>query len=417
MRQYYFAFLLCVLISGCNNEPYNYKTPSGDYIVAEGGNMLWYNQPSSVFFSNKYSRTYLAWTDSANRVNVAWYDDERQVFSDITTVHKWGYMDDHGQPVVHVKEYGAGKGHIHLLFAQHNSPLLSTISGQPEQIEDFGPLQVIDPADCGYPSIIENEQGSLAIFYNRNVYDVPELWTRPLYFRTSDDGGKSWSKETELINHGPGTWIYYVAPDYRDGTLHIAYSVKESGKDRVKDIYYVKSHDWGKTWTANEGIPYQLPMRQTDPMFASPANYETRAWDIAADTAGKVHIAYVVYNADSGLAKVAQVYHGETKQYNVAYSRLAYYPAGIVIDEKDPNTVYAGRSNKNNIAIAEIKFNPGENKYVFMKEISADTTRSQVRPQIVKNYRSLKLLWVDVIDYTNFQKYKTNIKGYFLRPQ
>jgi len=70
MRQYYFAFLLCVLISGCNHEPYNYKTPSGDYIVAEGGNMLWYNQPSGVFFSNKYSRTYLAWTDSANRVNV-----------------------------------------------------------------------------------------------------------------------------------------------------------------------------------------------------------------------------------------------------------------------------------------------------------------------------------------------------------
>ena len=200
ITQYTVFLILFSALSGCSNQPYHYATESGDYIIAEGGNMMWYNQPSAAYYKGKYSRTYFSWCDTANKINIAYYDEEHKKFSPSTTIHKWGYADDHGQPIVHIKKYGPKKGTVHAFFALHNSKLLHTSSLSAENIKKFDTISVIDADDCGYPSIIENERGQLTLFYNRNVYDTENLWSRPIVYRTSDDNGETWSPATELIN-------------------------------------------------------------------------------------------------------------------------------------------------------------------------------------------------------------------------
>lgn len=406
-----FIIALATIICGCQNEHYHHDTASGDYIIAEGGNMMWYNQPSASYYKGKYSRTYFSWCDTANRINIAYYDEEHKKFSPLTTIHKWGYADDHGQPIVHIKKYGPQKGTVHAFFALHNSKLLHTSSLSAENINKFDTTSVIDADDCGYPSIIENEQGQLALFYNRNVYDTENLWTRPLVFRTSDDNGETWSPATELINHGPGTWIYAVKPEYRNNQIHIAYSVKQSDGDSVQHVFYLHSNNWTKEWTHNNITASVTPIKVDTPIYHSPQNFETRVWDLALTNSHAPLVAFITYNHDSGTAYTKNVY--ANNELTVTTSKNAYYPSGVVFDEQNTNTVYCGKDYNNSIAIAEMVFDPQQNNYKLSRYISKDSTGKQVRPQIVNEYNGLKLLWIDVVHYEHFQQYRTNLKGYF----
>lgn len=411
ITQYTVFLILFSALSGCSNQPYHYATESGDYIIAEGGNMMWYNQPSAAYYKGKYSRTYFSWCDTANKINIAYYDEEHKKFSPSTTIHKWGYADDHGQPIVHIKKYGPKKGTVHAFFALHNSKLLHTSSITAENINKFDTVSTIDSEDCGYPSVIENEDGQLAIFYNRNIYNTENLWTRPIVYRTSDDNGKNWSSATELINHGPGTWIYAVKPEYKNKKIHIAYSVKQSNGDSVQHVYYIYSNEWTKEWMYRNNIISQLPIQADSPIYCSPKHFETRVWDLALTDNNEPLVAFVSYNRDSGIALTKNIY--TNNELRVTTSKNAFYPSGIVFDEQNTNTVYCGKDYNNSIAIAEMTLNPQQNSYVLSRYISKDSTRKQVRPQIVKDYNKLKLLWIDVIYYEHFQKYKTNLKGFF----
>ena len=116
ITQYTVFLILFSALSGCSNQPYHYATESGDYIIAEGGNMMWYNQPSAAYYKGKYSRTYFSWCDTANKINIAYYDEEHKKFSPSTTIHKWGYADDHGQPIVHIKKVWSEKRHRACFF-------------------------------------------------------------------------------------------------------------------------------------------------------------------------------------------------------------------------------------------------------------------------------------------------------------
>lgn len=414
-RTYLFVFFIIVLNSSCDIQHYD---ESGDYILSADANMLWYNQPNGIFYEGKQKRTYLTWMDDERNVEICFYDENKEQLSKIRKIKKWPYLDDHGQPVLHVIQNGKYKGHILLFLNLHNSPLSFIRSKQAEDLDAFTDEQVIDSGAVTYPSIIEDKSGNLMVFYKKNVFEQGEIRTRALFYRKSKDGGDSWSPETEMLNYGKNTWIYSIAPVIKNDTIHLAFSVKDSLSTRVKDVYYLRSCDWGNSWETDNSVRLDLPIhRLPDKIYETGSTDETRVWDLKTDIYGHPVIAFYKYDKEKGVGYTATYNSGKWITTQVSECKNVYYAGGIAIDEKDPLTVYTAENNLNKVAIAEKQYDTTEKKYKFVKYISRNTFRNQVRPQLVKNYNNLKLLWVDVIEYKHYQNFKTNVKAYFINKQ
>jgi len=404
--------LIILLSCGCNVRHYE---ESGDYVLEKGGDLLWYNQPSGFFYEGKEKRTYLTWMDDERNVEVCYYDENKQQLSEVKKIKEWSYLDDHGQPVLQVMQNGKYKGHILVFLNLHNSPLSFIRSQEAENIEAFSEEKIIDSGAVTYPSIVEDKAGRLMVFYKKNVFEQGEIRTRALFYRSSDDGGDTWSSEKELLNFGKNTWIYSIAPAIKNDTIHVAFSIKDSLSTKVKDVFYVRSSDWGNSWETEKAQQLLLPIGHLPgKIYETPANSETRVWDLKTDLYGRPVIAFYKYNTENGVAYTA-VYRGDVWNITrVSESENVYYPAGIAIDEKNPATVYTAENNGGGVTIAERLYDTSKKGYEFVKYISLNKTRDQVRPQLVKNYSNLKLLWVDVLEYKHYQNFKTNIKAYFI---
>ncbi|MCB0699833.1 MAG: BNR-4 repeat-containing protein [Chitinophagales bacterium] len=383
--------------------------------VSDGGNILFYNQPSGVYYKGKHSRTYMAWLDRRNIVQLSYYDDRYNRMTTYADIFAWPYKDDHAQPVLHVKQYGDLKGHIYIFSSLHNSRLVYTRSKKPESITDFTPLSIIDNGKCTYPSVLETPTGELMVFYTRNTYSSDtgyKHWTRNLYYITSTDGGNTWSKEKEIVTGGTGTWVYYVQPVYKDDGIHIAFSImKDDGG--VYDVHYIKSNDGGDTWIYNDSTINALPVLANNPIYITPEGTQTRAWDLKLNSVGEPVIAYQNYDSTVGRSYVMYNIRTEPKHYFVTNSINSYYPAGLVLDEYNTNIAYASSVGKNGQnEIVEKTLDKQLDSFVTTSVISKETGRHQMRPQMVKQYHNMKLLWVDELEYNSFKDYKTNLKGY-----
>jgi hypothetical protein len=92
-------WLYLVLASAC--QPGKYEK-SGEIVIHEGGNLLWYNQPAGIYYEGEHKRTYLTWMDDERNVEVCYYDASDKFLSPVNRIKRWNYLDDHGQPVIHV---------------------------------------------------------------------------------------------------------------------------------------------------------------------------------------------------------------------------------------------------------------------------------------------------------------------------
>lgn len=388
------------------NKSYAIDT-CGDMIVEQGGSMLFYNQPSGVYYKGLHSRTYLAWLNTDKTIRATYYDDNTKRIFQYVNLFKWGNLDDHAQPVLHVMKHGKYAGHIIVLLNPHNGALMYARSKRPESIIGFTEMSTIDSGDCNYPSVIENEKGQLLVFYNRNIGS-----TRPVYFRRSDDGGDTWSAEVELVNFGKDKWVYYIKPVHSDDTIHLAFSVRQPGHDIVKHVYYMKSQDWGMTWI-DEGAPVSLPVDTLTAIYSSPDSLQTRVWDIALDEHKQPVIAYVNYDSLYGSSYIAYKHDNSWRHYFVAECKNSYYPPGIVIDDKNTSVVYTNQSvRKHYASVAEMNLDKVSQTFKTTRIISGDTSRNQMHPQMIDNYNQMKLLWVDELYYNSSSDYETNLKAY-----
>ncbi len=318
--------------SGCDVQHYE---ESGDYVLERGGNLLWYHQPSGFFYEGSEKRTYLTWMDDERNVEVCYYDENKQQLSKVKKIKEWSYLDDHGQPVLQVMQNGKYKGHILVFLNLHNSPLSFIRSQEAENIEAFSEEKVIDSGAVTYPSIVEDKAGRLMVFYNRNVFEQGEIRTRALFYRRSNDGGDTWSSEKELLNFGKNTWVYSIAPAIKNDTIHVAFSIKDSLSTKVKDVFYVRSCDWGNSWETEKAQQLLLPIGHLlGKIYETPANGETRVSDLKIDLYGRPVIAFYKYNTEIGVAYTA-MYRGDVWNITrVSESENVYYPQVLLLMRK-----------------------------------------------------------------------------------
>lgn len=252
------------------------------------------------------------------------------------------------------------------------------------------------------------------LFYKKNVFENVQSRTRALFFRKSYDGGDTWGEEKELLNFGFNTWIYNISPKVKDGIVHLAFSVKDSVSNLVKDVYYIKSGNSGESWENLQSVGVSGPGSLSGcKVYESEHGKETRVWDLAIDTSGNPVIAFVVYDSVYGVSYYAKVSYKQWESIEVGRTKNVYYPTGLTIDEKDPKIVYATQNNGGVSGIYEMHLDSGGN-FQTKRRISNNERNNQVRPQMVRNYADMKLMWVEAEEYVNYQKFKSNIRGYIV---
>lgn len=98
------------------------------------------------------------------------------------------------------------------------------------------------------PSIIVTDKGTVVVCYEcRNGGD----WgSTDLAIRYSADGGESWSNRQIIVRGEEINVIHNGILFYKNGIIHLLYH------KNYRELYYTKSSDEGKTWSAAKDISY-----------------------------------------------------------------------------------------------------------------------------------------------------------------
>lgn len=67
-----------------------------------------------------------------------------------------------------------------------------------------------------------------------------------IYFKKSDDGGRTWSPDTKLVWNTPGAAYPHIAVDSSNGSIHVVWV---DVRDNDCEIYYKNSYDGGNSWS------------------------------------------------------------------------------------------------------------------------------------------------------------------------
>ena len=165
--------------------------------------------------------------------------------------------DSHGVPVIWVD----ADGYYHIAYGAHDyNPLKHVRSANPDDISSWVSLDNITDY-ATYPQVIELD-GTLYLFYRAGGHR--DDWV----YRTSTDGGYTWSGETVVIDSTLENVWYVSFRKGKDGRIHVAWVWKDEqnslGTDEPEwyqryNVYYMyRDHDG--SWKNIEGETLTLPI-------------------------------------------------------------------------------------------------------------------------------------------------------------
>jgi len=308
-------------------------------IISNAAYGTWFSRPA-VHYVGTHDRTYLAYYTEDWDVCIKYFDHNQNSFAQICTLATmFGGGDDHSCPSVHVIKYGAHKGKILVAYSVHNGYMVVKRSTNAEDLSNWE--DVICPGcDCSegnatYPVIWEFSDTTLILTYRTNAHGTPRSWD----YRTSTDGGSTWSDRVILIrshNIDADSYQPYTMVWGNDkNELHFAWNMVQAGYRF--NVFYFRTTDQGDTWTRYDGTEITLPAdsAQSDSVFITQGamgDTQTYCWDIKLgnDSDPKI-ISIHDYYAETGIDKVSRVqwhYYVDGWQTEVVCSTAKFSPPG-----------------------------------------------------------------------------------------
>lgn len=259
---------------------------------AEGYRGIWYmNQPSNDEYVYKYSgglgtycakhkpfavyreevnKTFFCYGGTTKESNrhllhmVSYYDHATGKVPKPTILLDKETSDAHDNPVISMDK----EGHIWIFSTSHGTARPSYIhrSTQPYTINSFERIAATRKKNGGRVEINNfsymqswhlPEKGFINFFtrYNDPV-------NRTSCFMTSADG-KVWSAWTRLAQIGKGHYQISAATSNKAGAAFNFHPVPE-GLNWRSNLYYLETHDFGRTWQTADGQPLEVPLTEID---------------------------------------------------------------------------------------------------------------------------------------------------------
>lgn len=182
------------------------------------------------------------------------FDHKTGMVSKPTMVYdKQGIEDPHDNPSMMIDDEGfiwvfiSGRG--------RKRPGFKYKSKKPFDIDEF--LQIAEE-EMTYPQPWNIEHGFFHFF-------TKYLGIRNLYFETSTDG-MIWAEDKLLaaipVNEGEKSGHYQISNSFDGKVVATFFNRHPYGiPDKRTDLYYVRSKDFGKTWTTVDEVELQLPIK------------------------------------------------------------------------------------------------------------------------------------------------------------
>ena len=146
------------------------------------------------------------------------------------------------------------------------------------------------------PAIISLPNGDLLAFAEGRVHGSDDFGDVNLVMKRSHDGGFTWSPLVTLVDYdslqagNPAPVVDHFDPEYPDGVVFLFYNTGNNHEydirmnKGVRETWFIKSMDQGKTWTDPENITLQVH-RPNHPAFNPDYNFQ-EDWRSYANTPG-----------------------------------------------------------------------------------------------------------------------------------
>ena len=218
------------------------------------------NQVNAVIFRrnsvvSRGGRQYVAFYDAARRVVLA----RRRLGSDAWEVGRTQYTGDASDAHRSISIAVDGRGFLHVVWNQHDSPLQYCRSVRPDSLELSAPLPMLGDREgrVTYPEFYATSGGRLLFLYRDGASGGGNL----VLNRYDPQSGR-WARLQDKLIDGEGERNAYwqAAVDAR-GTIHLSWVWRETPDVATNhDLCYAKSDDGGRTWRKSTGEPYKLPI-------------------------------------------------------------------------------------------------------------------------------------------------------------
>ena len=288
---------------------------------------------------------HVAWLDSAGEgfsVCVRSYDHRTQTWS--PTVVVGDGHDNHGGPALTMDS----EGYLHIVYFPHHHAMRYRCSTLPNDSSEWEPETSFGER-LTYPTLVCGPDDTLYCTCRRSYEHKP--WQVELWKKAKDS---EWVQVTTLLSSRHLGYAHFqesLCWSPLDQSLHLAcrYHEKSDGKayGRLQAIGYLRSNDFGETWTSWKGSKISLPATADDLQPLVQGGLEVgrvlRAGHIGVSNVGLPHIAYSLEIDGKGEAFLARPDdQGEWHSISLksflpdAYRNWSMImPGGIVFDQKN----------------------------------------------------------------------------------
>jgi len=382
----------------------------------DDGAWCWFQSPRALHHAGDRDRTYAGWVTVDGDIEVASYDHDDGTVTR-TTLHEDFERDDHDAPTFHVD----ADGRLLVVYSGHAGPTIHyRRSERPEDVSAFGPERTIDPSD-GHTYPTPREIGdTLYLLYRNGRGSVACV--------TSEDDGRSWSDERELITtDGRGWCVYRKASRVRDGAIDLGLTFAVGGgSDPHRDVRHLR-FDGDELRTA-DGTALG---RQTT-LFDAPAVYDSEAtghdaWIADCSSAGgDPELVYAAFRSeedhryryatwtgegwrDVPLADAGSHIVADDPEQGVEDNPERYYSGGVALDDTDSGVCYYSTGDHDGSTLVRAATDDGTDW--DRVELTGDDEQ-HVRPVVPRDsHPDLPVLWMQG-SYTFYvDAYDTAIVG------
>lgn len=422
------ALLPTAIIGCCPSSPPAWQ----EVTTLTGGAWNWFQDPKAVRYVGTYDNTYWGWVDKTGSIWIGSYNHKSQEYATFK-LHDTLDYDDHAAPAILVRN----DRKLVVFYSAHNANTMYwRISVNTEDISAFGEEKSFTGGgiEVCYPQVVQlsSESNKTYLFYRKRTeisgQHVRERWA----YRTSTDGGDTFSSEQDLLNlldatADERTYVKVIS----DGSSKIHFAATyvyhssdpPSGTNQVcKHIYYFYYYN-GNYYKANGTlINATLPLVGSDieKVYDSDVQGQYNCWvyDIALDSANPC-IVFDVFVSSTDHHYYYAKWNGSSWAVNeitaagtYLYADQPCYGGGISLDKESPSTVYLSKVISSQWEIQKWTTSDGGATWGTPVNITSGSSEKNIRPGVVKNHHSdLVVFWM-YGDYASYTNYNTSFRRY-----
>lgn len=268
------------LVGGAKALVYQHELPRQIGTLTENGIFCMFHMPAATRYQGAHNRTYIGFYTNDAEVRIKYWDNDSGVLSgEVVLWTGWSgggqHYDDHNVPSVVVLQHQTGdnaghNGKILVASAEHNARMQSRRSVNTEDITAWEDAVVMETDLATYAKLCETTDGVIWVSYRYRTGEMPT--THEEYYRTSADGGATWSDRVHCATFGgydlEGDWgrgVTYTMIDQYGQDIHFmfnsaAFSDPPGNPSAYYDIYYIKWDGETGQWQKADGTQVTLPL-------------------------------------------------------------------------------------------------------------------------------------------------------------